>query len=410
MTQVEAASRVRTQSTSSFRGNQTTEGSGFEMEFVSLLRKGAAQKMEGKEKEEKVSWKDKKEPELPEDGVQEEPVSEEEVNSQQLLNPWLAFSANLMQQIHVAGTEEMGTENSSGLVMGGVLPGQAENSPGTEGDFIAMEPQPGQMETEGIQSEPVSLEGSQQISARTEKEILTAPQTEEVLEADPKQEAASGFKPIMETQTEPVPERKDQVSALEVGGATKENQDRGPKDGDQESALSNGQGFGTETQHQGVRTQRLMSGTQAERTSFSEQYSGETIRMQTSEQVLGRDTAELLASRMPLKEGVLHLELEPVHLGKLTVQVAFESGRTAVTVMSSNAETLEILSRNAGQIAQILEDRTGQQTVVYTPQSSEAGEQSAAEKQGHQENRQDRQEHRNERDQSFAQQLRLGLV
>ncbi|MFR4440436.1 MAG: flagellar hook-length control protein FliK [Hungatella sp.] len=153
-----------------------------------------------------------------------------------------------------------------------------------------------------------------------------------------------------------------------------------------------------------------MSGAQAERASFSEQYSGETVRMQTSEQVLGRDTAELLASRMPLKEGVLHLELEPVHLGKLTIQVAFESGRTAVTVMSSNAETLEILSRNAGQIAQILEDRTGQQTVVYTPQSSEAGEQSAAEKQGHQENRQDRQEHRNERDQSFAQQLRLGLV
>ena len=130
-----------------------------------------------------------------------------------------------------------------------------------------------------------------------------------------------------------------------------------------------------------------MSGAQAERASFSEQYSGETVRMQTSEQVLGRDTAELLASRMPLKEGVLHLELEPVHLGKLTIQVAFESGRTAVTVMSSNAETLEILSRNAGQIAQILEDRTGQQTVVYTPQSSEAGEQSAAEKQGQQENR-----------------------
>ena len=169
MTQVEAASRVRTQSTSSFRGSQTTEGSGFEMEFVSLLRKGAAQKMEGKEKEEKVSWKDKKEPELPEDGVQEEPVSEEEVNSQQLLNPWLAFSANLMQQIHVAGTEEMGTENSSGLVMGGVLPGQAENSPGTEGNFIAMEPQPGQMETEGIQSEPVGLEGSQQILPEQKK-------------------------------------------------------------------------------------------------------------------------------------------------------------------------------------------------------------------------------------------------
>ena len=119
--------------------------------------------------------------------------------------------------------------------------------------------------------------------------------------------------------------------------------------------------------------------------------------------------AEALISRMPLKEGVLELELEPASLGRLTIRVAVESGRTAVTVMSSNAETLEILSRNAVQIAHILEERTGQQVVVYTPQASESGDESAFEQQRHHQ-QQNQKERRNEPEESFAQQLRLGLI
>ena len=78
----------------------------------------------------------------------------------------------------------------------------------------------------------------------------------------------------------------------------------------------------------------------------SRPYHRDPVRMPTSEHTLIRDTAEMLVSRAPLKEGVLELELEPVSLGKLTIRVAFESGRTAVTVLSSSSETLEILSRS----------------------------------------------------------------
>ncbi len=145
------------------------------------------------------------------------------------------------------------------------------------------------------------------------------------------------------------------------------------------------------------------------RSPFSEQPSEHVARIHTTRHTIGTDMAEALISRMPLKEGVLELELEPASLGRLTIRVAVESGRTAVTVMSSNAETLEILSRNAVQIAHILEERTGQQVVVYTPQASESGDESAFEQQRHHQ-QQNQKERRNEPEESFAQQLRLGLI
>lgn len=97
-------------------------------------------------------------------------------------------------------------------------------------------------------------------------------------------------------------------------------------------------------------------------------------------------------------------------MGRLTIRVAFEGGKTAVTVLASDQRTLDILSQNVGQIAQILEERTGQQTVVYMPDQAESG-QSGQEKQPDHQNRQEngRREKGREQD-SFAQQLRLGLV
>lgn len=134
------------------------------------------------------------------------------------------------------------------------------------------------------------------------------------------------------------------------------------------------------------------------------------FRLKTNETLLTQDTASLLASHFPAKGGTMEVELEPAYMGRLTIRVAFEGGKTAVTVLASDQRTLDILSQNVGQIAQILEERTGQQTVVYMPDQAESG-QSGQEKQPDHQNRQEngRREKGREQD-SFAQQLRLGLV
>ncbi len=126
---------------------------------------------------------------------------------------------------------------------------------------------------------------------------------------------------------------------------------------------------------------------------------------------LPADLGKNLAARMPGKNGTLTIELEPASLGKVLVKVVYEAGRASVSLMAANPKTLEILSRNAGEIAGILESRTGQETVIYTaPPESQYSE---SEREGRGERREREQQEQGKRknqSDSFAQQLRLGLV
>ena len=110
---------------------------------------------------------------------------------------------------------------------------------------------------------------------------------------------------------------------------------------------------------------------------------------------------------------VLTVELEPVSLGKLTIRLEYEAGKTMVSVMASNPKTLELLSQKASEIATILKDHTGEETVIYTDQPQKEPGEEAQERQSHGGQQQERQQHRHEehpQTDSFMQQLRLGLV
>lgn len=134
-------------------------------------------------------------------------------------------------------------------------------------------------------------------------------------------------------------------------------------------------------------------------------------RVKTTPADLPADLGKNLAERMPGKNGTLTIELEPASLGKVLVKVVYEAGSTSVSLIAANPKTLEILSRNAGEIAGILESKTGQDTVIYTAQTESQYPES--ERDGRQNRREpDRREHRKQKNQSdsFAQQLRLGLV
>ena len=86
-----------------------------------------------------------------------------------------------------------------------------------------------------------------------------------------------------------------------------------------------------------------------------------------------------------------------------------------MSIMATNPKTLELLSEKVSEIAAILEEKTGQNTVVLTQQPQEQ-EQYQENKDGtanQGESRQQEQHQKEEKGQhsdSFAQQLRLGLV
>ena len=71
------------------------------------------------------------------------------------------------------------------------------------------------------------------------------------------------------------------------------------------------------------------------------------------------DLGNYLDTKISEKKGKLELSLEPERLGKLTIRLEYEKGKTEVTIFSTSAKTLEILSKEAGHLAQILEEKTG---------------------------------------------------
>lgn len=140
----------------------------------------------------------------------------------------------------------------------------------------------------------------------------------------------------------------------------------------------------------------------------------EAAGLKTSEPGLPEDLGSFLSSRLPPAGRELMVELEPAHLGKLTVRVLYEGERALVSILTENPRTLELLSRHSPQIAAILEENTGQPTVVYTGRQGSQSQEGFERQGGAQDNPQQdrRQENRRKREQaeSFYQRFRLGLI
>lgn len=135
------------------------------------------------------------------------------------------------------------------------------------------------------------------------------------------------------------------------------------------------------------------------------------IPVKTTEAELPADLGKALADRLPPDDGTLTIELEPASLGKVTIKVIYETGRASISLMSANPKTLEILNQNAGEIAGILADKTGRETMIYTYQpEQEFADSREGGGQEHREPQEQRDHRKREQPDSFVQQLRLGLV
>ena len=136
----------------------------------------------------------------------------------------------------------------------------------------------------------------------------------------------------------------------------------------------------------------------------------ETVR--TSEPTLVNDVGRAIAQRLPENNGTLTIELEPASLGKLTIRVIYESGKATVSILATNPRTLELLNARAGELASILEERTGEETVVYTEQPEQEPPFDERQGEGRQREREPEKRERGEQAEqdSFLQQLRLGVI
>lgn len=142
----------------------------------------------------------------------------------------------------------------------------------------------------------------------------------------------------------------------------------------------------------------------------------------TQESGLMRQVSDYLNQNVLKGTKELELQLNPKELGKLSIRIASEDGKTQVTILCSNSKTLKALSESAGEIGRIMENNLGTPTNIVTEYKEEAGQGYSNESQDNNSN-QDwnggsgdgtgsnrHSEKRNQDRGSFIQQLRLGLV
>ena len=100
----------------------------------------------------------------------------------------------------------------------------------------------------------------------------------------------------------------------------------------------------------------------------------ENLHLVTKEESITKDVAELLAEKMDFHKGELKIELEPRTLGQITVKVNFIGGKANVVILAENPKTLHLLQNGAGEMARILEEKTGEITKVIVHEENQ-GEQ-----------------------------------
>lgn len=246
-----------------------------------------------------------------------------------------------------------------------------------------------------VQEQPEKAEGL----VREDVTVPTAEKAEKPAEAKPEEnpQEIRAVKPEAET---PKAEVRPETGKQESRTDTSDTGNRQVQESD-----GNGQ------QMAGAGTFRVSGQTEP---LFRETGRTEALPLKTTPDTLPQDLGRTLASRMPEAGRTLTVELEPASLGKLTIRMTYEAGRAAVSILATNPRTLELLSEKATEIASILEEKTGQETVILTQQPHEQEEyqenKHGGNAQGDQEQREQGREEKHPQSDSFAQQLRLGLV
>lgn len=110
------------------------------------------------------------------------------------------------------------------------------------------------------------------------------------------------------------------------------------------------------------------------------------------------------------------IQLTPSHLGTLVIKASYEAGKAVISIVCNEAKTMQVMSQQARELAQMVEDRTGNHTEVVVDKPSE----DYLQQQNNQENsgREQQSERRQEENKKagfqdsfdFLQQLRLGLA
>lgn len=372
-------------------------------DFIKLLQtkketptdSGGTKKTEASKTSEKTPKAEtaEKKPEVAQENSEEE-VSSREALQQAALQQTAAMMAGILPQ----------TEETVQAPVEEILPQQAVD--GIQGDGM-------------FAPEPVMEEAALPMEEMAEPAVeiqAAVAETSVNLRNEAVSEKASQPKAEPEAVKEAVPQAANPVTEKE---APQENQSASDSSSREREDLAGSQSQQTSRQQEVSGESQAAAGAQSMRLFGQQGQEGfaaqrTEIPLKTTPETLPQDLGKTLEGNL-LKQGqTLTVELEPASLGKLTIRLVYEGDRAAVSIMANNPRTLELLNQKASEIASILEEKTGQETLIYTQQPQQNQEGYDREPDGKQQREEGKEQHQKQDEpqqtDSFAQQLRLGLI
>ncbi len=427
---------------------QSTQNSDSGIEFIRLMQaKNDQTKTAGQEKtpqktENKTSQSTKdvkenpknesgKEPEISSDKENTEEITDaEEMAQQAAMQQTAALLAGMIAQSPEGNAEESVMQEDVVSAVGELLteevPVDAVGAEMAEAGQVQADALAGIVEAQTeVKTEVAAQTAVQETAGKPEAAQTEAAQTEAVqpkaVEETVKNEGkATGEKAEKTEDTEKVNEPVQNVSKeqkaeekAETGKQTAQEEFAGQGSRKTEESQNRAaEGENGQVQAAGAESFRVF-GQQNQNGLFGQK--AETVSMKTSPETIPQDLGKMLGAKMAEGARTLTLELEPANLGKLTIHLSYEGDRAAVSIMATNPKTLELLNQKASEIAAILEEKTGQETVIFTQKPETNQENYDRNPDGKREREEQEEKHQQNKEEhqsfdSFAQQLRLGLV
>ncbi|MDR3766572.1 MAG: flagellar hook-length control protein FliK [Butyricicoccus sp.] len=138
---------------------------------------------------------------------------------------------------------------------------------------------------------------------------------------------------------------------------------------------------------------------------------GETMQtVDTTSPDMDSQLADTIQAELKTVGDKVQVQLKPEHLGQITIELTQHGEKLGVVIYAENSKTVSLLAQHAGSLGVLMEDRTGQHVNIQVQQQ----EQQQPQYDGHNQQQQSQQEEhqqprRKEEQDSFINQLRLGL-
>ncbi len=154
---------------------------------------------------------------------------------------------------------------------------------------------------------------------------------------------------------------EQQLISMTAQAASNESMGKNDLSNDFESASQNSLDSFTNVENAINGSKSLESNSLFSKTSMMDPLLGTNAEL---DQILSKDVKDKIFQNIAKGNENIEIHLTPKNLGTLDIKIMYDAGKTIMSIICSDNETMKILAQNASELGQIIESNTKMDTVV----------------------------------------------